>query len=225
MDIASWVVAAPEIFLLISACVIALVDLGVTSRGRRLTYGLTLLTLVVLAYVHAQYAMTEGTAYGFGNMVVSDPMGNWLKCFAAIAVAVTLVYGRPYAADRDMLRGGELFSLSLLSLLGMFVMISGNHFLVMYLGLELLTLSSYALVALRRDNAVATEAAMKYFVLGALASGFLLYGLSMLYGATGTLDVSEVFAIIASGQIKHQVLVLGVVFVVCGLAFKLGVVP
>ncbi|MEY2660249.1 MAG: NADH-quinone oxidoreductase subunit NuoN [Pseudomonadota bacterium] len=225
MDIASWVVAAPEIFLLISACVIALVDLGVTSRGRRLTYGLTLLTLVVLAYVHAQYAMTEGTAYGFGNMVVSDPMGNWLKCFAAIAVAVTLVYGRPYAADRDMLRGGELFSLSLLSLLGMFVMISGNHFLVMYLGLELLTLSSYALVALRRDSAVATEAAMKYFVLGALASGFLLYGLSMLYGATGTLDVSEVFAIIASGQIKHQVLVLGVVFVVCGLAFKLGVVP
>ncbi|MEY2621290.1 MAG: NADH-quinone oxidoreductase subunit NuoN [Pseudomonadota bacterium] len=225
MDIASWVVAAPEIFLLISACVIALVDLGVNSRGRRLTYGLTLLTLAFVAYVQAQYAMTEGTAYGFGNMVVSDPMGNWLKCFAAIAVAVTLVYGRPYAADRDMLRGGELFSLSLLSLLGMFVMISGNHFLVLYLGLELLTLSSYALVALRRDNAVATEAAMKYFVLGALASGFLLYGLSMLYGATGTLDVSEVFAIIASGQIKHQVLVLGVVFVVCGLAFKLGVVP
>jgi len=107
----------------------------------------------------------------------------------------------------------------------MFVMISGNNFLVMYLGLELLTLSGYALVALRRDHAVSTEAAMKYFVLGALASGFLLYGLSMLYGATGTLDVSEVFAIIASGQIKHQVLVLGVVFVVCGLAFKLGVVP
>ena len=105
------------------------------------------------------------------------------------------------------------------------ILISGNNFLVLYLGLELLTLSSYALVALRRDNAVATEAAMKYFVLGALASGFLLYGLSMLYGATGTLDVSEVFAIIASGQIKHQVLVLGVVFVVCGLAFKLGVVP
>mgnify|MGYP003333161491 FL=1 len=225
MDIASWVVCAPELFLLISTCVIALVDLGVRTRGRNLTHGLTLLTLLVLAYVQAQYAMTEGTAYGFGNMVVSDPMGNWLKCFAALAVAVTLIYGRPYAADRDMLRGGELYSLSLLALLGMFVMISGNNFLVMYLGLELLTLSGYALVALRRDHAVSTEAAMKYFVLGALASGFLLYGLSMLYGATGTLDVSEVFAIIASGQIKHQVLVLGVVFVVCGLAFKLGVVP
>jgi NADH-quinone oxidoreductase subunit N len=225
MDYASWVVATPEIFLLVMTCLIALLDLGVKGRTRTLTYVLSLFTLAVVAYVQAQFALTEGTAYGFGNMVVSDPMGNWLKCFAAIAVGVTLVYARPYAADRDMMRGGELFSLSLLALLGMFVMISGNNFLVLYLGLELLTLSSYALVALRRDSAVATEAAMKYFVLGALASGFLLYGLSMLYGATGTLDVSEVFAIIASGQIKHQVLVLGVVFVVCGLAFKLGVVP
>ncbi len=225
MDYASWVVATPEIFLLVMTCLIALIDLGVKSRGRTLTYVLSLFTLAVVAYVQAQFALTEGTAYGFGTMVVSDPMGNWLKCFAAIAVGVTLVYGRPYAGDRDMMRGGELFTLSLLALLGMFVMISGNNFLVLYLGLELLTLSSYALVALRRDNAVATEAAMKYFVLGALASGFLLYGLSMLYGATGSLDVSEVFAIIASGQIKHQVLVLGVVFVVCGLAFKLGVVP
>ncbi len=225
MDYASWVVATPEIFLLVMTCLIALIDLGVKSRGRTLTYVLSLFTLAVVAYVQAQFALTEGTAYGFGTMVVSDPMGNWLKCFAAIAVGVTLVYGRPYAGDRDMLRGGELFTLSLLALLGMFVMISGNNFLVLYLGLELLTLSSYALVALRRDHAVATEAAMKYFVLGALASGFLLYGLSMLYGATGSLDVSEVFAIIASGQIKHQVLVLGVVFVVCGLAFKLGVVP
>jgi NADH-quinone oxidoreductase subunit N len=152
-------------------------------------------------------------------------MGGWLKCFAALAVMVTLVYGRPYAADRDMLRGGEMFTLGLFALLGMFVMISGNNFLVLYLGLELLTLSSYALVALRRDNATASEAAMKYFVLGALASGFLLYGLSMLYGATGSLDISTVFKAVASGQIKHQVLVLGLVFVVCGLAFKFGVVP
>ena len=174
MDPTSWMTIYPEIVLLVMACVIALVDLGVRTRGRNLTHGLTLLTLLVLAYVQAQYALTEGTAYGFGNMVVSDPMGNWLKCFAAIAVGVTLVYGRPYAADRDMMRGGEMFSLSLLALLGMFVMISGNNFLVLYLGLELLTLASYALVALRRDSAVATEAAMKYFVLGALASGFLL---------------------------------------------------
>ena len=184
-----------------------------------------MLTLAVLASLQLFYANSGHTIYGFGNMVVSDVMGNWLKFFATIAVMVSLVYGRPYAADRDMLRGGELFTLSLFALLGMFVMISGNNFLVIYLGLELLTLSSYALVALRRDNATATEAAMKYFVLGALASGFLLYGLSMMYGATGSLDVNTVFKIINSGQVKHQVLVFGLVFVVAGLAFKLGVVP
>jgi NADH-quinone oxidoreductase subunit N len=138
---------------------------------------------------------------------------------------MTLTYGRPYAADRGMLSGGELFSLSLFALLGMFVMIGGNHFLVIYLGLELLTLSSYALVALRRDHIQSNEAAVKYFVLGALASGFLLYGLSMIYGATGSLDVDAVFKAISAGQIKQQVLVFGVVFVVAGLAFKLGVVP
>jgi len=171
-------------------------------------------------------AASEGKAiYGFGNMVVSDPMGNWLKCFASLALMVTLVYGRPYAADRDMLRGGEMFTLGMFALLGMFVMISGSNFLLIYLGLELLTLSSYALVALRRDNAVASEAAMKYFVLGAMASGFLLYGLSMMYGATGSLDVNEVFKAIASGKVNHQVLVFGLVFIVAGLAFKVGAAP
>jgi NADH-quinone oxidoreductase subunit N len=158
-------------------------------------------------------------------MTVSDPMSNWLKCFATVAMMVTLVYGRPYSADRGMLLGGEVFTLGMFSLLGMFIMISGSNFLVIYLGLELLTLSSYALVALRRDNATASEAAMKYFVLGALASGFLLYGLSMMYGATGSLDIATVFKAINSGNVKHQVLVFGLVFIVAGLAFKLGVVP
>lgn len=192
---------------------------------RTATYVLTMLTLAVVAALEGVYASSGNTFYGFGNMVVSDAMGNWLKCFATIAVMVTLVYSRPYAADRDMLRGGEMFTLSMFALLGMFIMISGNNFLVIYLGLELLTLSSYALVALRRDNATATEAAMKYFVLGAMASGFLLYGLSMLYGATGSLDIGQVFKAVLSGQVKHQVLVFGLVFVVAGLAFKLGVVP
>ena len=215
----------PEILLAVMAIVIALVDLFVKCPRRTTTYALSLITIGAVAYLEAVAATQGQTVYSFGNMVVSDPMGGWLKCFAALAVMVTLVYGRPYAAERDMLRGGELFTLSLFALLGMFVMISGNNFLVLYLGLELLTLSSYALVALRRDNAVASEAAMKYFVLGALASGFLLYGLSMLYGATGSLDITTVFKAVASGQIKHQVLVLGLVFVVCGLAFKFGVVP
>ncbi len=215
----------PEMLLAVMAIVIAMVDLFVKCPRRTTTYALSLVTIGVVAYMETVAATAGQTVYSFGNMVVSDPMGSWLKCFASLAVMVTLVYGRPYAAEREMLRGGELFTLGLFALLGMFVMISGNNFLVLYLGLELLTLSSYAMVALRRDSAVASEAAMKYFVLGAMASGFLLYGLSMLYGATGSLDISTVFKAVASGQIKHQVLVLGLVFVVCGLAFKFGVVP
>jgi NADH-quinone oxidoreductase subunit N len=225
LDKLSLIVVAPEILLLVMACVIALVDLGVTTRLRGLTYWLTMATLAAVAVATADFALDGRTFYAFGHMVVSDPMGNWLKFFATIAVMVTLVYSRPYAADRDMLRGGEMFTLSMFALLGMFVMISGSNFLVIYLGLELMTLCSYALVALRRDNEVAVEAAMKYFVLGAMASGFLLYGISMLYGATGSLDLNEVFRSIGSGHIDHQVLVFGLVFIVAGLAFKLGAAP
>ncbi|MDP3835989.1 MAG: NADH-quinone oxidoreductase subunit NuoN [Hydrogenophaga sp.] len=229
IDKLSWVAAYPEILLLTMACVIALVDLAVKTPLRGATYGLTLLTLAVVALLQGTAAAAGNTILGFGGMIVSDPMGNWLKCFAAIAMMVTLVYGRGYAGQRDMLRGGEMFTLSMFALLGMFVMISGHNFLVIYLGLELLTLSSYALVALRRDDVQATEAAMKYFVLGALASGFLLYGLSMVYGATGSLAVPEVLKAIAGGEAtlkgSAQVLTLGLVFVVAGLAFKLGVVP
>ena len=225
IDNISWLSIYPEIVLLVMGCVIALVDLGVKSPRRTATYVLTLLTLAVVAVMQGMYASSGNTFYGWGNMVVSDAMGNWLKCFATVAMMVTLVYGRPYASDRDMLRGGEFFTLSVFALLGMFIMISANNFILIYLGLECLTLSSYALVALRRDHEASTEAAMKYFVLGAMASGFLLYGMSMIYGATGSLDIGEIFKAINSGQIKHQVLVFGLVFVVAGLAFKLGVVP
>lgn len=224
-----WVVAYPEILLLVMACVIALVDLFVKSPLRGATHALTLLTLAGLALLTGLYASSGQVAVGFGGMVISDPMGNWLKCFASLALMATLVYGRAYAGSRDMLRGGELFTLSLYALLGMFIMISGHNLLVIYLGLELLTLSSYALVALRRDDEQATEAAMKYFVLGALASGFLLYGMSLIYGATGTLDLAEVVRAIAGGEQtlagSPRVLMLGLVFLVAGLAFKLGVVP
>ena len=225
IDSLSWVAIYPELVLLAMACAIALIDLFVKSPLRGLTHALTLLTLAVIALMTGIMAAGGETIKGFGGMVVSDPMGNWLKCFASIAMMATLVYGRPYASQRDMLRGGELFTLSLFALLGMFVMISGHNFLVLYMGLELLTLSSYALVALRRDDFKATEAAMKYFVLGALASGFLLYGLSLVYGATGSLDIALVSQAIAQGVAQPQVLMLGLVFVVSGLAFKLGVVP
>jgi NADH-quinone oxidoreductase subunit N len=225
MDNSSWMTVYPEIVLLVMACVIALADLFVKSPKRTATYALTLLSLGGVAWLHAMYADAGQTLYGFGRLVVSDPMGHWLKCFATLAVMVTLVYARPYAADRDMLRGGEIFSLSMFALLGMSFMISGQNFIVIYLGLELLTLSSYALVALRRDHTQATEAAMKYFVLGAMASGFLLYGMSMMYGATGSLELSAVFKAVASGHVNHQVLVFGLVFIVAGLAFKIGAVP
>lgn len=221
----SWISIYPEIVLLAMACVIALVDLLDNSERRTGTYILSVLTLLVLSVLTGIYAYGGQTVYGFGGMVVSDSLANWLKCFAALASAVTLVYGRTYMRERGVLRGGEWFVLSLLSLLGIFVMISGNNFLLIYLGLELLTLASYAMVALRRDHTVSVEAAMKYFVLGAMASGFLLYGLSMLYGATGTLDIGAVYKAVASGQIRHQVLIFGLVFLVAGLAFKFGVVP
>jgi len=225
IDKLSWMTVYPELVLLVMGCLIAMIDLGVTSHRRTFTYVLTLGTLGVVAFMQAMYAVGDQTLYGFNNMVVSDPMGNWLKCFATLAMMVCLVYGRPYAADRDMMRGGEMFTLAIFALLGIFVMTSGSNFLVIYLGLELLTLSSYALVALRRDHASSTEAAMKYFVLGAMASGFLLYGLSMLYGATGSLDIGTVFKVINTGQVKHQVLVFGLVFIVAGLGFKLGAAP
>ena len=225
IDKLSWVAAYPEIFLLVMTCVIAIADLSVKSEKRTSTYIITLLTLATLCILNAVYAVHGQTIVAFGGMVISDPMGHWLKSFAALAVFITLVYGRDYASGRGMLRGGELFTLSLFALLGMYIMMSGHHFVVLYLGLELLTLSSYALVALRRDNANASEAAMKYFVLGAMASGFMLYGLSMMYGATGSLDVAVVSQQLTTGNADSRVLALGVVFVVAGLAFKLGAAP
>jgi len=224
MTAMNWLAVYPEIFLLVMACLIAVLDLFVTDPKRGTTYWMTLITLVVVAAMHLYFFDQGATYYAMNHMVVSDPMGHLLAAFAALATLITLVYARPYAQSRDILKG-ELFTLSLLSLLGISVMVSGNNFLVLYLGLELMSLSLYALVALRRDNAVATEAAMKYFVLGALASGFLLYGMSMLYGATGSLELGEVYKAINTGDINRQVLTFGVVFLVSGLAFKLGAVP
>jgi len=140
------------------------------------------------------------------------------------STAIALLYGRGYLADRKIDKP-EYYLLALLMTLGMMVMVTANHMLPMYIGLEMMSLALYTMVAFDRDSARATEAAMKYFVLGAMASGFLLYGLSMVYGATGSLDIGQVFKAINAGQIRHQVLVFGVVFIVAGLAFKFGAVP
>jgi len=220
----NWQAVYPEMFLLAMACVVAMVDLWVTHPRRTPTYLLTQATLLVVALMHMNAFQDGLTVYGMQRMVVTDPLGHLLGVFASVSVMISLAYARPYAVGRDLLKG-ELFTLSLFMLLGVSVMLSGNNFLVMYLGLELMSLSLYALTAMRRDSLMATEAAMKYFVLGALASGFLLYGLSMMYGATGTLDIPRVFEAISTGQINKSVLAFGLVFVVAGLAFKLGAVP
>jgi NADH-quinone oxidoreductase subunit N len=220
----NWLVIYPEIVLLAMACVITLADLWVKDPARRTTFWLTQLTLLVVGAMHLMYLEGGFTLYGMQGLVVTDPMGHLLAGAAAFATAIAVAYAQPYLASRDMLKG-EFFTLTLFSYLGISVMCSANNFLVIYLGLEVMSLSLYALTALRRDHAVATEAAMKYFVLGALASGFLLYGMSMLYGATGSLSLPRVFEQIAAGQINREVLILGTVFMVAGLAFKLGAAP
>jgi NADH-quinone oxidoreductase subunit N len=215
-----------EIFLMVAASAILLIDMFMSKRS--LAYYLSLATLAVCGVLtYADYS-AGSTVYTFSHMFVSDPMSNLLKLFTYLSVGVTLIYSRQYAADRGMLSGnlgGEFYVLALFSMLGQMVMISGNNMLIIYLGLELMSLSLYALVAMRRDHAMSTEAAMKYFILGALSSGFLLYGISMLYGATGSLDLTEVAKVAASGTVNKTILVFGIVFVVAGLAFKLGAAP
>ena len=216
--------AAPEIFLLAAACVVLIVDLFLSDSSRWVSYLLTLASLAVTALL-VLGGTGEATTYTFHEMFVRDPMANVLKIFVCATVAGILVYSRSYVDARGMYRG-ELFVLSLFAALGMMVMISASHLLLLYLGLELLSLSLYSMVALQRDSATATEAAMKYFVLGALASGLLLYGMSMIYGATGTMQIGQIASAIASADNpKVLVLGLGVAFIVAGLGFKLGAVP
>jgi len=217
-----------EIFLLIAASAILLIDMFLKEGKRTLTYALTLLSIAGCAVLTMADFNSGATVFTFNGMYVSDPLANLLKLFTYLATAMTLVYSRQYAGDRAMMSGnlgGEFYVLALFSMLGQMIMISGNSLLSLYLGLELMSLSLYALVAMRRDHAVSTEAAMKYFILGALASGFLLYGMSMIYGATGSLDITTIGQVSASADVNSTILVFGLVFVVAGLAFKLGAVP
>jgi len=215
--------AYAEIFLLVMACTILIVDLFVVDQQKTLTYLLVQLTLVGLALITVT-TNQPGVIHLFHNMFVNDLMSNVLKMLSYISVSMILVYSRNYLLTRGLFTG-EFMVLALFALLGMMVMISASHFLSMYIGLELMSLSLYAMVALQRDSAIATEAAMKYFILGALASGLLLYGMSMLYGATGSLDVTAVSTAIKHGVANPSLLVFGLVFVVAGFAFKLGAVP
>jgi len=221
--LANLIPASAEIFLLVMVCFILIADLMLTKSSKLFTYLLVQITLLGCSAITI-LAHQPGVVYAFHNMYVADMMADVLKLLSYLGVSMVLVYSRQYLMVRGMFTG-EFMSLALFALLGMNVMISANHFLTLYLGLELLSLSLYAMVALQRDSAVATEAAMKYFVLGALASGLLLYGMSMIYGATGTLELGAISDAIAHGVQNKSLLAFGLVFIVSGLAFKLGVVP
>lgn len=213
----------PELVVMGAACAILIGDLFVPEGRRRITFWATQAALGAALWAIVATARGE-PVFAFNAMVVDDMMADVLKLFAVVAVSFTLFYGRAYLEARGLDRG-ETYVLVLFALGGMMVMISSAHFITLYLGLEVLSLSLYALVALQRDSVAASEAAMKYFVLGALASGMLLYGMSMVYGATGLLDLDRIAQATLGMQGNRTLLTFGLVFVVSGIAFKLGVVP
>ena len=215
--------ALAEIFLFCMACVVVVVDVYLPQRHRRFTYQLSQASIAGAAlFTIAAFPETRITT--FGGAFVADQMATVLKTFILVVSGFGFFYFRVYLESRHQMRG-EYFVLGLFAVLGMMVLVSAGSFLTLYLGLELLSLSLYAMVALDRDSRLACEAAMKYFVLGALASGMLLYGISMIYGSTGNLDFEQIAASISAEREMRLTMVLGLVFVVVGVAFKLGAAP
>jgi len=213
--------AYPEIFLLCMAGAVLLLDLFFGQKIRGLAYAVSIASLLATILL---IAGTSHQAITFNGMFLRDAMGDILKIAVMLFTVMVFIYSRLYQQDRDIFKG-EYFVLALTAVLGMMVMISAGNMLLLYLGLELLSLSMYSLIAMRRDSLYATEAAMKYFVLGALASGILLYGMSMIYVVTGSLDLAQIHAAISAGDSASLVLALGLVFVVVAIGFKLGAVP
>jgi NADH-quinone oxidoreductase subunit N len=224
----------PELVLLTVACLLLLTafmnepqanddDIFYAPRGTSLAYNIAIATLLGLSVAFGLQA-TDQPVHAFNNLFMVDALASLLKSVACLAVMITLIYSKQYLMDRGLFRV-DFIVLTLLALVGQCIMISGSNLLTLYLGLELLALPTYAIVAMRRDSALSAESAMKYFILGALASGFLLYGMSMLYGATGSLDLDEILKAVGDARINRLVLAFAVVFIVSGLAFKLGVAP
>jgi NADH-quinone oxidoreductase subunit N len=213
----------PEIVILTAASLILLVDVWLPDHKRHVSYWLTQFALLIAACA-TLLGMHDEIVWAFHDVMVADMVADVLRLLSFIALSLVLFYSRGYLAARGLFQG-ETFVLMLFALLGMQVLITANHFLTLYLGLELMSLSLYALVALQRDEVAPSEAAMKYFVLGALASGILLYGMSMVYGATGTLQIDLVAQALAVGGDNPTLLIFGLVFVVSAIAFKLGAVP
>ncbi len=222
-DSSNLIPVLPEIFILTMVCLIMIIDLFLDESQRQTTYLLTQISLAVTIFITLLVASPE-TQVVFDGSYIRDPMSDGLKVFICIISMVAFVYSKEYLLKHEQFRG-DFFVLGLFAILGMMVMVSSASFLSIYLGLELLSLSLYAMVAFNRDSKVGSEAAMKYFMLGAIASGMLLYGISMIYGATGHIGFSEVAAAVANSGTNDTVLVFGLVFLVIGLAFKLGAVP
>ncbi len=227
MNNANMLLAAPEFWVLSMACVILIVDLFLGEERRGIIHMLAMLTLVFAAIMtlRSDYALGGArSAVAFGGSFIRDPMGDVLKLFSFLIMGLVYIYAKFSLRQFRMFRA-DFYTLSLFALLGVMLLISANSLVMIYLGLELISLSSYALVAFDRDSRIGSEAAMKYFVLGSMASGMLLYGMSMIYGATGTLDLYEISRAVTSIGSGNTLLVFGLVFLVAGLAFKLGVVP
>ncbi|MGD8999190.1 MAG: NADH-quinone oxidoreductase subunit N, partial [Granulosicoccaceae bacterium] len=215
--------AAPEIFVLTMGCVLLVFDVFINDRLRILSYVLAQLTIIGAAVLTFAGFPSEAV-HTFNGAYVSDSLGSLLKLFIYLVTVFVFLYSRDYLKDRNMFRG-EYYVLGLFGMLGMMIMVSAHSFLTIYLGLELLSLSLYAMVAFDRNSMAASESAMKYFVLGAIASGMLLYGMSMIYGVTGTLDIRNVANAMAVYDGNMLIPAFGVVFIVIGLSFKLGAVP
>lgn len=217
----------PELVLLGMTCAILLIDLFLKQQRRGVTHWASVLALIVTGVLVWRGAPgAAGSVSAFNDMFISDGVATLLKLFVLLTTGAVMVYGRTYLHDRRLF-AGEFYLLLLFATLGMMILVSAGSLVTVFLGLELLTLSSYALVALNRDSAIASEAAIKYFVLGSLASGLLLYGMSMIYGATGTLDLAQIHALasFAAGSPHQALLAFGLVFLVVGIAFKLGAAP
>lgn len=215
--------ALAELFVLGMACLVLLIDVFIEQHKRHITYGLTQVTLLGAALI-TMLSYSEVPVVAFDGHYIKDAMGDILKVAIYLVAAAGFLYSRDYLRDRGLFKG-EYYVLGLFGVLGMMVIVSAHSFLTVYLGLELLSLCMYAMVAFHRDSLTAPEAAMKFFVLSALASGMLLYGISMLYGVTGSLNIQAVAQAITVKGMNEVILVFGLVFVVVGLAFKLGVVP
>ena len=216
--------ASAEIFLLSAICAILLIDVFLSDSKRWITYALSLLALAGTAYVTVRWGVVDTRVVAFHGTFIADPMGNVLKLFSYGTVAVAFLYSREYLERRGLFKG-EYFILGLVALLGVMVMTSAGNLITIYLGIELMSLSLYAMVAIDRDSGIAAESAMKYFVLGAIASGTLLYGFSVIYGMTGTLQLDELAIAIREVGPDKLGLIFGLIFVIVGVGFKFGAVP